>query len=270
MMKKGILCFVIVILLSGMVQAGTILLTTTVKTPNTLSHGENKIIVMVKNGGDEIAKEVYLEIILPAGFNSQDIRMGDIIPGENKSGETTISVPDDAIGTYPLIVKAKYSDSFKYPFSAIAPSYLRVIESRPSDIYSKAEKLTIPAEGDGQIVVKVTNRGDTSRQVSSRLILSDEFKVENEVQLMDIKSKSADDIYYNIQYLSDVVGSVYSGTVVLEYEDDGIHQTSFAQTEITVSVAETNNWYLIAILAVVAVIIIVYAVRFRIKTKKKK
>jgi hypothetical protein len=263
-MEKAVICSLLLILfLCGIATAQTIQLTTTTEIPRISGAGEINATVTIRNGGDDSAREVYVDFIAPMEFSVNGFKMGYVNPEESKSEFFSIVVPEGSIGTYPLIVKVIYADQAGYSFSNIAPSYIHVGETKPPRVQISTEDVIIPVGGSGRLTATFTNLEDTRKNITASLILPDEFMVGDNARLIVIDGKKTEKITYGVEWISGIQGSFYAGAIMAEYYEEGIKYTVIRQIRAEINPEEASDMIYPLLVALFIVMIMIFWMRFR-------
>ena len=100
-------------------MAGSISITVSTAT---YSIGENIIVnLSLQNNGDEAAEDVRVSLLLPDGFASDRVIVGQLVPGVPWSGSIGVNITGNIMpGTYPAVVLTEYKDLNGYPFSSVS------------------------------------------------------------------------------------------------------------------------------------------------------
>ncbi len=255
MTNKILVSLGVLFCLAALAQANVITLTTTVNTPKIFKSGLNEVTVALKNTGDESARGLYLEVILPDGFKSKDVNIGDIGINEEVNVAFNVTVPEKVKGKYPLVLRIHYADGNSYPFSAITYTGMNVGAEKPQNVYGNADKITVPKDGEEKITVKVTNRGDKKQTITSTIYMPTEFKADQVKKTFDANAKSQTEVAYKVGDLGGVSGNTYVGTVALEY-DDGEHNTIFIPVFMESTLPKADNSYILVIAGLLLVVIL--------------
>lgn len=258
-MKWGI--YLIIILLAAALASATyISISTTVKT--VVQNDTLTITTNVSNLGDESAYNV--QFITTANGKTEKSKIFDIVGIKQPVvAEVTFDVKGMNNGKYPIITQIDYADANQYPFSALTNSFYVIGENVNSDVVGQMDKIEISKSGT--LSLKLRNLANTAKTLSVKLYLPKELSTSAEGKTISIGAKSQEDVSFNVESFSALKGSTYIVFATIEYDEAGIHYTSFAQS--FVAIVEKKGVYglsttiIIVILAVLAVAFIVLQFR---------
>jgi hypothetical protein len=260
-MKKLLIISIIILLLSlHSVYAGVISLTTTI-TAETMSQNTTKLHVRLLNSGDEAAHNVQISS-LTGDFKTDVINTGVLEPNKPFEGDLNITnIKEINPGTYSIVVLTDYADANGYPFSSIS----RVDLTYKTQTYSKVSgiisELTLSGKESKKLVLTVRNLDDVTHDVKVKLFIPRELKVNDEERNLTIESKEEKTLNFDVSSFSALSGSSYVVLVSLEYEQDNLHYSSFAQSMINISEKKSPTiptWLPILTFIVLLIIFVYY------------
>lgn len=256
-MKLLIIPFLALFMLVSPASAEYIQLTPSVTVPTVILDNSANLTVSIINTGDEVAKNIRVELNLPDGIKGDVIIIGDIQPQQTKEETVTLFIGDNLRGSYPAILKIKYSDLNGYEFSALTSSILRIGESAYSEISVKAEPTIVPEDGGAEMVFELVNNEEVDIVGTIKLRLSNEFTVDIIEKQVNLPSKKREIIYFEIENFLGLDGSTYPSILTIEYEKDGLHYTHISSSVIEI-IGGNRNKYLIG--TTISVVILAYVI----------
>jgi len=223
-MKK--IALFLVFLLASTASASFIRLTTRVDRIENAT--EDKVLsnVVLSNTGDEPASNVYVNLILPKGFEAEEEFIGVLGINETKNKTIPINITTGRRqGLYPLVVLTRYTDANNYPFSSISPAYLVYKEPSFSDIRITIEDATIYGKEVGSMQATIINMDERGHDAYLRVFLPKEIRTEEPERIIKLAPKSSINLTFPISSLGALEGSSYYVAASIEY-DDAKHYTS--------------------------------------------
>lgn len=264
---KKLLIPLILLLIPHLVLASVISLTTTIST-DLMTENTTKIQVKLLNSGDEPANNVQISLI--SDFQSNPIFVGTLIPNIPFEKEFNISLKEDILpGNYPLVVLVDYSDANGYPFSSVSPSSIVYKTPSVSKLSSVISELSLGDKETKKLTLNIRNLDDVSHELDVKLILPRELKVVDGERTILIQSKEQKELNFDVSSFSALPGSSYVVLASIEYEDEGLHYSSFGRGMVRITessdLIELPSWLPITFIAVLVVIFIYYQLKGRKK-----
>lgn len=264
---KKLLIPIILLLTPNLVLASYISLTTTIST-DLMTENTTKIDVKLSNSGDESANNV--EISLISDFQSDPVYVGTLTPNMPFETELNVSLKEDIQpGKYPVVVLVDYSDANGYPFSSVSPGSIVYKTPTVSKVTSMETELSLSGKESKKLTFTVRNLDDVSHETDIKLILPRELKVDDEVKTITIQSKEEKEIDFDVSSFSALSGSSYVVLVTMEYENEGLHYSSFGKGIIRITeksdLVVLPDWLPISFIVILILVFIYY--QFRGKKK---
>lgn len=261
----GIFLFSVLSLASQSVSASMISITTTITT-NVLTKNMTTAMLELMNSGDEAAYDVQASLLLPEGFESKPVFIGQINPYEPFEGNFTITFTERINkGKYPLAVLVDYTDTNGYPFSSVSSGHIIYETPTVSRIFGSMSELSLVEKESGRLVLLLKNLDETPHDTRIKLVLPAELKVVEGQRDVSIASKNEKEMYFDVTNLAGLEGSTYAVFASIEYDDDGLHYTSFAMGSIKIMKEKSLSivWFLVMTFILLLSIFIHYKLRGR-------
>jgi hypothetical protein len=271
-MKKNELALIIIWLLTiQAVSAGVISLTTTITT-GTMTEKATKTNVKLLNSGDETAYNVQVSLVTDY-FNTSQVYVGNLDPNTPFEGNLNITRKKEILpGIYPLVVLTDYSDANGYPFSSISPSNMIYKTNTVSKVSGVFSELSLSGKESKKLSLTTRNLDSMPHELKVKLILPRELKAVNDNGVLSVGSKEEKKLDFDVSSFSALAGSSYVVLASLEYDDNNLHYSSFAQTIVKITEEKSSlslnlpSWF--PILIVIALIAVFLYYQFR-KGKKE-
>jgi hypothetical protein len=222
--------------LSTSACASFISLGLSITSPEYVEGGEFPLYISLVNMGDETAKNAVISLHLPDG-STKTTTIGDI--EINIHYQINLSAPEFQLqypGLYFGFLTLEYTDANTYPFSVVAPFYVRNIKDSQSDISHSAEAITIAAEGTpATAIINVKNEDSKAHNISLNVFSPNELHTSSPQEPKNIGS--GENIGYRIPVGSKgaLEGSEYSIYYTIEYVSDGIHKSAVGDLRVKIS-----------------------------------
>ncbi|MDI6826250.1 MAG: hypothetical protein QMD36_03590 [Candidatus Aenigmarchaeota archaeon] len=262
--KKLIILFTL-LLTSHLVSARVISLTTTI-TADIMSENTARLHVKLLNSGDEAAHNVQISS-LTEDFKTDLIYAGILEPNVPFEGDLNISRTKEINpGSYPIVVLTDYADNNGYPFSSISPAYLTYKTHTVTKVSGIIPELTLAGKESKKLVLTVRNLDNIPHDVKVKLFLPRELKTVDEERSLSIGSKEEKTLNFDVSSFSALSGSSYVVLASLEYEQDGLHYSSFAQSIINITEKKSPSipfWLPILTFFVLLIIFVYYFIKRR-------
>jgi len=244
-------------------------MTTQIVVPELIEPPSFLINVSVINTGDEPAQDVQLQLILPDGFRTDSAYVGTLAPNRPVTRSFNVTMPQDANGRYPLVLRNHYADANSYPFSMVTATYLRAGSTPPSMVYAQATKATLYGDDSAKVELTLLNRDAAAKTVSVKFHLPNEIKSDVQANQITIPAQGDGKLEFTVENFAALAGSTYAGFFTMEYDLEGVHYTSIASSIIEVREAKkllpSNITGILGIIAVLALLIIFLYSQFRAK-----
>lgn len=228
-----------------------------------------KVLVSVVNKGDEAAHNVQAEIkALDKRFLGE--KAAEVGINQTYNAVTEFALNKDKPGIYPLILTMYYTDANQYPFSALTVQAIAYkADDVPGNIFGRLASAGFWQTGETKLAVK--NLSNQEIKVLVGLITPRELRVTVDKQIVTVPPRGVSAVHFPIENLSALSGSNYQVFAVMEYDQQGSHQTSLApgllkifETRNFLGLNYANWFFLLAIL-----LIVFMAIQFGwVKTKK--
>ena len=225
--------FIIWLLIIQTVSATFISITTTITT-DTMTGGIAKTHVKLLNSGDETAYNVQVSLITDT-FKTDQIYVGNLDPKIPFEGNLNITKTKEIpSGSYPLVVLTDYSDANGYPFSSVSPTYMTYKNPTVSKVSGAFSELSLSGKESKKIELTLRNLDSSQHDLKVKLILPRELKVVNDNKNLSIGSKEEKKLDFDVSSFSALAGSSYVVLASIEYDDNNLHYSSFAQTMVKI------------------------------------
>jgi hypothetical protein len=232
-MKKKLILIIILLLSLHSVYASFISLTTTITT-EVMSKNSAKLHIKILNSGDEAAYNVQISS-LTEDFKTDIINVGILEPKIPFEGDLNVSRTKEINpGSYPIVVLTDYADANSYPFSSISRVDLTYKTRTVSKVSGGIPELNLSGKESKKLVLTVRNLDSIPHDVKVKLFIPRELKAVNEERSLSVGSKEEKILDFDVSSFSALVRSSYVVLATLEYEQDNLHYSSFAQTMINV------------------------------------
>jgi len=273
MNSRKLAFFIIWLLIIQTVSATFISITTTITT-DTMTGGIAKTHVKLLNSGDETAYNVQVSLITDT-FKTDQIYVGNLDPKIPFEGNLNITKTKEIpSGSYPLVVLTDYSDANGYPFSSVSPTYMTYKNPTVSKVSGAFSELSLSGKESKKIELTLRNLDSIKHDLKIKLILPRELKVEQEDKNLSIGSKEEKKLDFDVSSFSALAGSSYVVLASIEYDDNNLHYSSFAQTIIKiieegkVNTIPLPSYWPVGIAVVLILIFLYYQISGRKKWKK--
>jgi hypothetical protein len=250
--QLGWLAGILVTLCVPHMWAGTIGITTTVST--TVTSNALQVTVSVTNTGDEQAYALHAKIAA-LGREVDTRKASDFPPGKPIVFRETLPIDVAVPGTSPVIVTVFCTDANQYPFSALAPHvFSHGAAAGTVDLVGKMAAITLSKKGKLELDLKNVSESDIDATI--HLIAPQELTVKNDEVKLRLPSRSDRRIQFELKNVSARPGSSYPLVAIIEYEEDGVHQTATAQGTVATTQAKSAFGMSYSALAVLLVSLI--------------
>jgi hypothetical protein len=217
----------------------------------------------IGNTGDESAKAVTANLRV----GDKQVRgktHDDVAPNTNFDEELVVETGTLGPGRWPYQVTVDYADANLYPFQALLVTTIPV-ENPPT---AKLSVSKIESEGiadSGPLSIRLKNLAAVERDVSYRIIVPEGLEAGDPTARVHLAGWAETTASGTIVNRTALAGSKYPVFVVVEYDDEGVHQTVIGQSIVEIvpprNVWETYQTPLIAAVVVLVALWLVYAVR---------
>jgi hypothetical protein len=190
--------------------------------------------VKLLNSGDETAFNVQISLITDS-FKTDQLYVGNLDPNIPFEGDLNITKTKEiSPGDYPLVVLTDYTDANSYPFSSVSQNYINYKTHTVSRVSGVISELTLSGKESKKLVLTVRNLDDVTHEVKIKLFVPRELKIDSDKLNLTIKSKEEKTLNFDVSSFSALSGSSYVVLASLEYEQDGLHYSSFAQNIVSI------------------------------------
>jgi hypothetical protein len=268
-LMKKLFIILVLSLIPEIVSANVISLTTTIST-EIMSKILTEVRVKILNSGDEAAYSVQASILLPDDFvvNPNTNYVGVLNPNEPKELKFNVSLKNHVYeGTYPLIVFVDYTDANGYPFSSVSPNYITYKTNTFSKLSGIFSELSLSGKESKKITLTLSNLDSIPHEVKIKLFIPRELKVLDDSRVLSVKSKEEKKLDFDVSSFSALAGSSYVVLASIEYDDNNLHYSSFAQTIVKIIEEKSSisldlpSWSPIAIIVILIVNFIYFQFR---------
>ena len=219
--------FIIFFILSGIVSATFISITTTVSTERIVRDNETPVNLTIVNSGDEPAYDVLVSLITSEGLDSNELFPGKLNPNEPYSGEFKIKIDENVTpGAYNIGVITDYKDANGYPFSAISTFSFIIKEPTFSRVTTKISEITLGDKETKDLKLSIRNFDDKPHSIQVELFLPRELRSDKEKKTLVIDKKSDEEISFSISSFGALPRSNYVIFATINYEEEGLHYSS--------------------------------------------
>ena len=260
--QLGWLAGILVTLCVQHMWAGTIGITTSVST--TVTSNALHVTVSVTNTGDEQAYSLQAKI-MALGQEADTRKAPDFTPGKPIVFRETFLIDAVMPGTYPVIVTVFCTDANQYPFSALATHvFSHGADAGTVDLVGQMEAITLSKKGKLELDLKNMSKSDIDATI--RLVAPRELTVKNDEVKMLVPGRSDRRIRFDLENFSARPDSSYPLVAIIEYDEDGVHQTTTAH--VTVSTTQVKralgmNYSVLAIVLVGLVAVFIALEKFK-------
>ncbi len=189
----------------------------------------------VSNSGDEPAFSVQTSFKTPDGIMFPTLFEAKLGPGAQADNFFSANITGIKPGKYPIVTVTEYSDANNYPFSAISSLFLTYKQRTSSNVNGVIEDVQIPKGGKSEARIKIANSGSVGRNANITIFLPKELFASSYTADVKLKPAEQKTVGIEISSLSALPGSTYTVLASMEYEDSGLHYSSFARGLATIS-----------------------------------
>ena len=264
-MKKLTVLFIFLLILCP-VSAGVISLRTTV-TSDILTKDKTVVKVEILNLGDESAYDVQISLVTE-DFTTDKINIKELKPNEPFEGILNVTLKKTIIeGKYPVVVLVGYADANGYPFSSVSPTFIVYKTPSTSKVSGLIPEISLTGKESKKLTLSMRNLDDEEHDLNVKLILPREIKVVDDEKKFSIGPKDEESLDFEVSSLSAISGSTYAILASMEYEDEDLHYTSFANGIIRIDGGTTPKQepeetstlaYIVLFISIVFVLIYAY------------
>lgn len=267
--SNKLFAFLVLFFLTSSVSAGVIQLDTKLDVKVNEDDGSSEVSIHIQNNGDETAYDVGLDLILPEGFSSEGLSLGNIDAGDVVDKKASISNPEGVDGEYPLFLRTQYSDANNYMFSSLKSKTFNIGRNRVSRVSITTDEVKMVVGGDATMRAVLFNSDTQDIDAKVKLHLPDEITSSQYVMDKTLKASQRQDISFDLSYFKGITGSTYFGFVSAEYDRDGLHYTKV--TPVKISLVEPVNFSRYALVfAIIALAAVILYMKSKSKTKRKR
>jgi len=251
-----------VLIAAPQVQAGVIAITTSVQAK--VEDDKLYIIIQVENTGDEGGYNLQAKV-LTLGREVETRKVSDFLPGKPSRFSINMPVTDVAPGTYPVIVRVFCTDANQYPFSALASHvFTKGAEGAPVEVIASMKPLSLADAGNLKLDLK--NMSEDGITASIRVYSPRELTLAEDWTKLMLPGRSEKNLEYGIKNFSARPTSSYPVLATVEYDDDGVHQTTVAMGMVTIVEPRKIfglNYYVIGGGLALLIVVFIAVERFR-------
>ncbi len=263
------------IFLTASVTATYISLSTQISTENLILSNETEVAIKLTNGGDEIAYDVKVSLVLSEEFSSDVLFAGNLAPNAPYEGNIAVGIPENSLpGEYALGVFTDYKDANGYGFSSVSPTSLFIKERTISKIFGTMDKIEIAGEETKEMKLKIRNTDTKQQTVKIKLFLPRELKADLDETEIALNSKEEKEQTFKISSFGALPGSTYVVFAALEYDENSVHYSSLSSGVVKVVEKKESGFELpnmsIWIPAVVLVVLIIIFILYQFIGKNGK
>jgi len=259
-MKKKLILLIILLLCLNSVYASVISLTTTIDA-ETMSKNSAKLHIKLLNSGDEAAHNVQISS-LTEDFKTDIINVGVLEMNTPFEGDMNVSRTKEINpGNYPIVVLTDYADANGYPFSSISRVDLTYKTRTVSKVSGVISELSLSGKENKKLILTVRNLDNIPHDIKVKLFLPRELKSSDEERSLSLGSKEEKILNFDVSSFSALTGSSYVILTSLEYEQDNLHYSSFAQSIINITEKKAPSipfWLPIMTFSVLLIIFVYY------------
>ena len=222
-------------------------------TPVPTDHGL-KLEIGLSNQGDEAAEDISLEAFLP-GTETAKILPGPGIlkPGAKRKITAALKRREKAKGLHPVILRVRYRDANRYPFSTLAYGLYQV--GKPLSPQVLLRGIPSIVDESGRASFALANLSSDPLAVDILFFAPDELKLSDRSLKTRIAAMDKDIIETDLENRTALAGSSYPVVALARYEWKGQKLTSPASAPVsvrTVKEAPSAWWVWAAILGFLA------------------
>ncbi len=212
----------------------------------------------VSNAGDESAFSVQTSFKTPNGIIFPTLYENKLDAGAQADSFFSVNISDISPGKYPIVTIVEYSDANNYPFSAISPMFLTYKQRTSSDVNGAIDDVQIPKGGKSEAKLKIANSGSDEINAKITIFLPKELFASSYTENVKLRPGEQKTIGVSLSSLSALAGSTYTLLASVEYENSGLHYSSFARGLASISKNEGvfSNSTLAAAISILAAAII--------------
>ncbi len=219
---KKYLIFLFLIIFAASTFASYISLNTTLVSK--ANDNQLRALVSSTNKGDESAHSVQA-VLQTDGRTLRGEKITELPVGANYQAAFTIPLAKKLPGVYPLVLTMHYADANQYPFSALtAQTYTYKAEPPPAEIFGRIKGATFWKTG--VITLTIKNMSDQELMVTAGLATPRELIAELGSRAVTIAPRAERHLDFKLENFSALSGSTYQLFAVLQFEKDGLHQTT--------------------------------------------
>ncbi|MBI4010067.1 MAG: hypothetical protein HY361_02645 [Candidatus Aenigmarchaeota archaeon] len=222
--------------------------------------------IKLVNSGDEPALNLHISLILPEGFESDEINLDKLNPNATFEGIINITRTKELLaGRYPATVLTEYTDINGYLFSSISPASIVYKASTNSKVTGSISELRLGASGSENLILDIKNLDEIRHEIKVKLFLPRELKTNDYEKTVAVNAKEKYQMEFSVSNLAALKGSAYVILTSLEYDYNNMHYSSQATAVAKVgdaTIPQNFPWIHISIF-----LLIVIFIYFQIKSK---
>jgi hypothetical protein len=251
-------------------------LTTTVSS-DIITGKTGSIYIKLTNSGNEAAYDVRISLLTNI-LETETILVGRLNTNEPVEKEFKIII-DKTIspGKYPVVVLVDYADANSYPFSSVSPVFIIYKNQTTAKISGLIPEIGLSGKESKKLTLSLRNLDDKDHDVDVKLILPREIKAVDSEKKISVGSKQEKSLDFEVSSLSAISGSTYAVLASIEYEENSLYYSSFANGVIKIDggsepkTQETEKTSTLAyvVLFISICFVLIYAYQKYIKRGKK-
>ncbi len=165
------------------------------------------------NRGDEAAQELQAEVLHPAGARPGRL-VESLAPGGKVAWRLRLPAPEGR-GRAAVILRVRYRDGNRYPFSALSWAYYHRGRDRPGILALSSPTLELAQETRAGLEIK--NLGQQPLKLRARVFTPQELGAEPARQELELPARGREELAFELANLSGLTGSSYPVLVLLSY-----------------------------------------------------
>jgi hypothetical protein len=262
MKRKLTLFFVIFLLSVSVVTAKFISITTEIGDP-IVADGSGTSQLSIVNLGDEAAFESSYVLLMPEGFESEEVFIGRLNPNNPYESEFQVKeIGGGSPGQYPGVLRVSYADGNGYPFSAVTPFNIVYKNRTTSSVFGVLEATTLTGDRNRDMKISIRNPDPKPHLVTITLYLPKELDAPQAVKTFEIGPSEKRDVTFKISSFSALPGSSYVVLAAITYVEEGLSHSTFAKG--VVSVEEERSIFSTRILGAVLIVLVLIFLFYQI------
>lgn len=182
--------------------------------------------VKVSNTGDEAAQSI-LPMVRFRGGEAKGTLKQQLGPNEKIDQVLTVPAAGLTPGRYPYRLSVDYTDVNQYPFQALQVSTVTVGEPAPAKLATSLEVGQLATTAS--VAVTIKNLVGDARTAAVTIHASDGIEAPTEPTKVSLAAWGSETVKVGITNRTALAGSRYPLFATVEYDADGVHQTTIGQ-----------------------------------------